>query len=385
MSAVSPSLSPTLALACQLIERPSVTPHDEGCQDLMIGRLEALGFAVERMRVEDVDNFWATHGREGPVLCFAGHTDVVPTGPVQAWQCPPFQARIDEQGMLCGRGAADMKGSLAAMLVAVERFVRDYPDHDGVIAWLITSDEEGPALHGTQAVVERLRARGERLDWCIVGEPSSTARVGDIVKNGRRGSLGGLLTVRGVQGHVAYPHLAKNPIHLVAPALAELAAEHWDDGNAFFPPTSFQISNLNAGTGASNVIPGELQALFNFRFSTESTVEDLQARVAAILDRHGLDYEVKWTLSGQPFLTEPGELLDAVSASIRAVTGYDTQPSTSGGTSDGRFIATLGTQVVELGPVNATIHQVNERVLASDLDLLTDIYYQTLARLLGPC
>lgn len=383
MSVASSPLSPTLALACQLIERPSVTPLDAGCQALMIDRLETLGFAVERMRVEDVDNFWATHGREGPVLCFAGHTDVVPTGPVQAWQTPPFQARIDEQGMLCGRGAADMKGSLAAMLVAVERFVGEYPDHKGVIAWLITSDEEGPALHGTQAVVERLRARGERLDWCIVGEPSSTALVGDIVKNGRRGSLGGLLTVRGVQGHVAYPHLAKNPIHLAAPALAELAAEHWDDGNDFFPPTSFQVSNLNAGTGATNVIPGELQALFNFRFSTESTVDGLKARVAAILDRHGLDYQVDWTLSGLPFLTEPGELLDAVSASIRSVTGRDTLPSTSGGTSDGRFIATLGTQVVELGPVNATIHQVNERVLASDLDLLTDIYYQTLERLLA--
>lgn len=383
MSVASSPLSPTLTLACQLIERPSVTPLDAGCQALMIDRLETLGFAVERMRIEDVDNFWATHGREGPVLCFAGHTDVVPTGPVQAWQTPPFQARIDEQGMLCGRGAADMKGSLAAMLVAVERFVGEYPDHKGVIAWLITSDEEGPALHGTQAVVERLRARGERLDWCIVGEPSSTALVGDIVKNGRRGSLGGLLTVRGVQGHVAYPHLAKNPIHLAAPALAELAAEHWDDGNDFFPPTSFQVSNLNAGTGATNVIPGELQALFNFRFSTESTVDGLKARVAAILDRHGLDYQVDWTLSGLPFLTEPGELLDAVSASIRSVTGRDTLPSTSGGTSDGRFIATLGTQVVELGPVNATIHQVNERVLASDLDLLTDIYYQTLVRLLA--
>ncbi|WP_263141491.1 succinyl-diaminopimelate desuccinylase [Pseudomonas sp. RIT-PI-AD] len=383
MPAVSPALSPTLELACRLIDRPSVTPLDEGCQELMIARLEALGFAIERMRFEDVDNFWATHGSEGPVLCFAGHTDVVPTGPLNAWKQPPFQAHIDEQGMLCGRGAADMKGSLAAMIVAVERFVGEYPAHKGVIAWLVTSDEEGPAHHGTKAVVERLAARGERLDWCIVGEPSSTARVGDIVKNGRRGSLGGTLTVRGVQGHVAYPHLAKNPIHLVAPALAELAAEHWDDGNAFFPPTSFQVSNLNAGTGATNVIPGELQALFNFRFSTESTVEDLQRRVRDILDKHGLDYGVDWALSGLPFLTEPGELLDAVSASIHAVTGRETTPSTSGGTSDGRFIATLGTQVVELGPVNATIHQVNERVLASDLEVLTEIYYQTLVRLLA--
>lgn len=346
-------------------------------------RLEAAGFRIERMRIEDVENFWAIRGGEGPVLCFAGHTDVVPTGPVQAWQHQPFDALIDEQGMLCGRGAADMKGSLAAMLVAVERFVSEHPQHKGAIAFLITSDEEGPAQHGTKAVVERLAARGERLDWCIVGEPSSTSLVGDVVKNGRRGSLGGKLTVRGVQGHVAYPHLAKNPIHLAAPALAELAAEHWDDGNTFFPPTSFQVSNLNAGTGATNVIPGELVAVFNFRFSTESTVEGLQRRVEAILDKHGLDYHLEWALSGLPFLTEPGELLDAVAASIKAVTGRDTTPSTSGGTSDGRFIATMGTQVVELGPVNTTIHQVNERVLASDLDLLTDIYQQTLVRLLA--
>nr|MBO2510449.1 succinyl-diaminopimelate desuccinylase [Gammaproteobacteria bacterium] len=378
-----PSLSPTLELACDLIRRPSVTPLDEGCQELMMRRLAAAGFRVEPMRIEEVDNFWAVRGSEGPVLCFAGHTDVVPTGPHSAWQHAPFEARIDEEGMLCGRGAADMKGSLAAMVVAVERFVAAHPNHKGSIAFLITSDEEGPAQHGTKAVVERLRARGERLDWCIVGEPSSTTLLGDVVKNGRRGSLGGTLTVRGKQGHVAYPHLARNPIHLAAPALAELAAEHWDAGNEFFPPTSFQISNLNAGTGATNVIPGELVAVFNFRFSTESTVEGLQRRVAEILDRHGLDYQLDWALSGLPFLTEPGELLDAVSASIRAVTGRETTPSTSGGTSDGRFIATLGTQVVELGPVNATIHQVNERVLASDLDLLTDIYQQTLERLLA--
>nr|WP_088190938.1 succinyl-diaminopimelate desuccinylase [Pseudomonas sp. A46] len=378
-----PALSPTLELACELIRRPSVTPVDEGCQDLMIRRLEALGFRIERMRIEDVENFWAIRGGDGPVLCFAGHTDVVPTGPVAAWQHQPFNALIDEQGMLCGRGAADMKGSLAAMVVAVERFVAEHPDHKGAIAFLITSDEEGPAHHGTKAVVERLAARGERLDWCIVGEPSSTSLVGDVVKNGRRGSLGCTLSVRGVQGHVAYPHLAKNPIHLAAPALAELAAEHWDDGNAYFPPTSFQVSNLNAGTGATNVIPGELKAIFNFRFSTESTVEGLQRRVEAILDKHGLDYHLEWALSGLPFLTQPGELLDAVAASIKAITGRDTTPSTTGGTSDGRFIATLGTQVVELGPVNATIHQVNERVLASDLDLLTEIYQQTLVRLLA--
>lgn len=378
-----PTLSPTLELACELIRRPSVTPLDADCQALMISRLEALGFAIEPMRIEEVDNFWALHGTDGPVLCFAGHTDVVPTGPVEAWQYQPFDVRIDADGMLCGRGAADMKGSLASMIIAVERFVSEYPAHQGSIAFLITSDEEGPAHHGTKAVVERLKARNQRLDWCIVGEPSSTTLVGDMVKNGRRGSLGATLTVRGLQGHVAYPQLAKNPIHLAAPALAALAAEHWDDGNAFFPPTSLQISNLNAGTGATNVIPGELKAVFNFRFSTESTVEGLQQRVAAILDQHGLDWHIDWALSGLPFLTEPGELLDAVAASIKQVTGRDTLASTSGGTSDGRFIATMGTQVVELGPVNATIHQVNERVLASDLDLLTEIYYQTLVRLLA--
>ncbi|CAH0647183.1 MULTISPECIES: succinyl-diaminopimelate desuccinylase [Pseudomonas] len=377
-------LSPTLQLACDLIRRPSVTPVDADCQAQMMNRLGAVGFQLEPMRIEDVDNFWATHGQqEGPVLCFAGHTDVVPTGPVQQWQHEPFDALIDADGMLCGRGAADMKGSLACMVVASERFVQDYPDHRGKVAFLITSDEEGPAHHGTKAVVERLKARNQRLDWCIVGEPSSTTLLGDVVKNGRRGSLGAKLTVRGKQGHVAYPHLARNPIHLAAPALAELAAEHWDEGNAFFPPTSFQISNLNAGTGATNVVPGELTALFNFRFSTESTVEGLQARVSAILDKHELDWSIDWALSGLPFLTEPGELLGAISASIKGVTGRDTQPSTSGGTSDGRFIATLGTQVVELGPVNATIHQVDERILASDLDLLTEIYYQTLVRLLA--
>ncbi|EKM94411.1 succinyl-diaminopimelate desuccinylase [Stutzerimonas degradans] len=379
----APALSPTLELACELINRPSVTPRDEGCQQLMSQRLAACGFAIEPMHIEDVENFWAIRGNAGPVLCFAGHTDVVPTGPLQAWRNPPFSARIDDAGMLHGRGAADMKGSLAAMIVAVERFTADYPQHQGQIAFLITSDEEGPAHHGTKAVVERLRERGQRLDWCIVGEPSSTALVGDVVKNGRRGSLGGTLTVRGQQGHVAYPHLAKNPIHLAAPALAELAAEHWDDGNAFFPPTSFQISNLNAGTGATNVIPGTLEAVFNFRFSTESTVEQLQQRTAAILDKHGLDWSIDWALSGLPFLTEPGALLDGVAKAIRSVTGRETTPSTSGGTSDGRFIATLGTQVVELGPVNATIHQVDEHILASDLDLLTEIYYQTLVNLLA--
>lgn len=377
------TLTPTLELACELIRRPSVTPVDEGCQALMMTRLEAAGFALEPMRIENVDNFWARRGGEGPVLCFAGHTDVVPTGPVEAWQQGPFDAQVDADGMLLGRGAADMKGSLASMIIAVERFVADHPNHRGAIAFLITSDEEGPALHGTRAVVERLRARNERLDWCIVGEPSSTTLLGDVVKNGRRGSLNGKLTIRGKQGHVAYPHLARNPIHLAAAALAELAAEQWDAGNDFFPPTTFQISNLNSGTGANNVIPGELNALFNFRFSTESTEEGLKARVEAILNKHNLDWHIDWSLSGLPFITEPGELLDAIASSIQAVTGLTTKASTSGGTSDGRFIATLGTQVVEVGPVNATIHQVNERVLASDLDLLTEVYYQTLVRLLA--
>ncbi|TVP90834.1 MAG: succinyl-diaminopimelate desuccinylase [Pseudomonadaceae bacterium] len=374
-------LSPTLALACDLISRDSTTPEDAGCQQLMAERLEQAGFQVEHLRFGEVDNFWARRGTDGPVLCFAGHTDVVPSGPVERWDNPPFAPRIID-GMLHGRGAADMKGSLAAMLVAVERFVTEHPDHKGSIAFLITSDEEGPATDGTVRVVDTLVARNEKVDWCIVGEPSSTDQVGDIVKNGRRGSLNARLTIKGKQGHVAYPHLARNPIHLAAPALAALAAEVWDHGNDYFPPTSFQISNLNSGTGATNVVPGELVALINFRFSTESTVDGLKARVTTLLDQHGLDYELDWTLSGLPFLTEPGDLLDGVAAAIRDVTGRDTQPSTSGGTSDGRFIATMGTQVVELGPINATIHQVNEHISAADLDTLTDIYQATLTRLL---
>ncbi|MFZ2290763.1 MAG: succinyl-diaminopimelate desuccinylase [Halopseudomonas yangmingensis] len=374
-------LSPTLSLACDLIARDSTTPADAGCQQLMGERLARLGFRLEPMRFGEVDNLWARRGSEGPVLCFAGHTDVVPSGPLERWDNPPFEPKIID-GMLHGRGAADMKGSLAAMLVAVERFVEANPDHRGSIAFLITSDEEGPALDGTVRVVETLRQRGEGIDWCIVGEPSSTDRLGDVVKNGRRGSLNGRLLVRGKQGHVAYPQLARNPIHLAAAALAELAAEQWDNGNAFFPPTSFQISNIHSGTGVTNVIPGELEALINFRFSTESTVEGLQARVDQLLDRHGLDYQIDWTVSGLPFLTEPGALLDAVAAAILEITGEPTTPSTSGGTSDGRFIATLGTQVVELGPRNATIHQVNECISASELDGLTDIYQRTLEKLL---
>ncbi|WP_185266347.1 succinyl-diaminopimelate desuccinylase [Halopseudomonas xiamenensis] len=374
--------SATLTLACELIARDSTTPDDAGCQQLIGQRLAACGFQLEPMRFGEVDNLWARRGSAQPVLCFAGHTDVVPTGPLERWDTAPFQPVIRD-GMLYGRGAADMKGSLAAMVVAIERFVAAHPAHRGSIALLITSDEEGPATEGTVKVVETLVARNEQVDWCIVGEPSSTELVGDVVKNGRRGSLNARLLVKGRQGHVAYPHLARNPIHLAAPALAELADEVWDQGNAFFPPTSFQISNIHSGTGATNVVPGELEALINFRFSTESTVEGLQERVCDILDRHGLDYELQWTLSGLPFLTEPGELLDGVAAAIRQVTGRETQPSTSGGTSDGRFIATMGTQVVELGPVNATIHQLNEHVSASDLDTLTEIYFTTLQRLLA--
>ncbi|MBA6418585.1 succinyl-diaminopimelate desuccinylase [Pseudomonas neustonica] len=375
-------LSPTLSLACDLISRNSTTPEDADCQQLMGERLAAVGFKLEQLNFGEVDNLWARRGDSGPVLCFAGHTDVVPTGPLEKWDQPPFEPVIRD-GMLLGRGAADMKGSLAAMLVAAERFVAKHPTHKGSIAFLITSDEEGPATEGTVKVVETLVERGEKVDWCIVGEPSSTELVGDVVKNGRRGSLNARLVIKGKQGHVAYPHLARNPIHLAAPALAALAAEMWDEGNDFFPPTSFQISNIHSGTGATNVVPGELEALINFRFSTESTVEGLQARVRALLDQHGLDYELHWTVSGLPFLTEPGALLNGVAAAIKQVTGRDTQPSTSGGTSDGRFIATMGTQVVELGPVNATIHQVNECIKASDLDILTDIYEATLERLLA--
>jgi succinyl-diaminopimelate desuccinylase len=375
-------LSPTLSLACDLIARDSTTPADAGCQQLMTERLAACGFRIEPMQFGEVENFWARRGDQGPVLCFAGHTDVVPTGPLDRWRTPPFEPVIRD-GMLHGRGAADMKGSLAAMVVAVERFVSEHPVHQGSIAFLITSDEEGPATDGTVRVVETLKARNEKVDWCIVGEPSSTEQVGDIVKNGRRGSLNARLLIKGKQGHVAYPHLARNPIHLAAPALADLAAELWDEGNAFFPPTSFQISNIHSGTGATNVVPGELEALINFRFSTESSVESLQQRTIALLERHGLEYELDWTVSGLPFLTEPGALLDGVAAAIHEVTGRHTQPSTSGGTSDGRFIATMGTQVVELGPVNATIHQVNECISAADLDTLTDIYQATLTRLLA--
>ena len=375
---------PTLQLACELIARRSVTPDDAGCQQLMIERLEAIGFDVQRLRFGDVDNFWAVRNGSSnpssPMLCFAGHTDVVPSGPEQQWQNPPYQPVIKD-GILHGRGAADMKGSLASMVTAVERFVDAHPKHNGRIAFLITSDEEGIAINGTVKVVEWLKQHNIIPDMCLVGEPSSTSKVGDVIKNGRRGSLGAELTVKGTQGHVAYPHLADNPIHRAAPALAELAAEHWDNGNAFFPATSFQISNINGGTGATNVIPGELQIVFNFRFSTEVTAEQLQQRTAAILDKHGLDYQLHWNLSGQPFLTDSGSLVEAAVASINEITGIDTELSTAGGTSDGRFIAPLGTQVLELGPVNATIHQVDEQINAEDLNVLSNIYERILTRL----
>nr|WP_298414932.1 succinyl-diaminopimelate desuccinylase [uncultured Halomonas sp.] len=376
------ALSPTLALAIELMRRPSVTPDDAGCQEMMIARLVRLGFRIERLPFGDVDNFWAVRGHHGPVLAFAGHTDVVPSGPGVHWQYPPFEPCIDGDGMLCGRGAADMKGSLAAMVTAVERFVTAHPDHSGKIAFLITSDEEGPAQDGTRAVVEHLRETHERLDYCIVGEPSSSERLGDVIKNGRRGSLGGVLQVHGIQGHVAYPHLARNPIHEATPALNALCNEHWDSGNAFFPATSFQISNIRSGTGATNVIPGELEVIFNFRYSTEVTDQTLRERAEAILDAHGLDYRLDWTLNGEPFLTESGALIEAAISGVEEITGSSPALSTSGGTSDGRFIATLGCQIVELGPLNATIHKINERVRAADLDTLSRVYEAIIKRLL---
>ncbi|MEI2563698.1 succinyl-diaminopimelate desuccinylase [Vibrio metoecus] len=374
--------SPVLALAKDLISRQSVTPADAGCQDVMIARLKALGFEIGSMVFEDTTNFWARRGTQSPLFVFAGHTDVVPAGPLAQWHTPPFEPTVIDD-FLHGRGAADMKGSLACMIVAVERFLAEHPDHQGSIGFLITSDEEGPFINGTVRVVETLMARNEMIDMCIVGEPSSTLAVGDVVKNGRRGSITGDLKIKGTQGHVAYPHLANNPVHQALPALAELAATSWDDGNAYFPPTSFQIPNLQAGTGASNVIPGEFDVQFNFRFSTELTDEEIKRRVHSVLDAHGLDYDLKWTLSGQPFLTDAGELLAAVVAAVEEVNHQAPALLTTGGTSDGRFIAQMGAQVVELGPVNATIHKVNECVRIADLEKLTDMYQKTLNHLLG--
>lgn len=375
-------VSETVLLTQELIRRRSVTPDDCGCQEIMIERLGAIGFKIERLRFGDVDNFWAVRGDSGPTLCFAGHTDVVPTGPEHNWQQAPFDASIVD-GHIVGRGAADMKGSLAAMVVACERFVAMYPNHSGRIAFLITSDEEGIAIDGTIKVIQLLKERSELPQWCLIGEPSSTAKCGDVVKNGRRGSLGCTLTVKGQQGHVAYPHLADNPVHRAAPALAALSTEVWDQGNDFFPATSFQISNIKAGTGATNVIPGELEVIFNFRFSTELTEQQIIQRTESILDHHGLNYSANWNLSGLPFLTSEGELVTATVESIAEVTGLNTELSTAGGTSDGRFIAPLGVQVIELGPVNESIHKIDENTNVEDLNCLTEIYQTILSKLLA--
>ena len=373
--------SPTLALAMDLVSRPSVTPLDHGCQELMLARLEACGFSVERLKFDDVDNFWAVHGSDGPIFCFAGHTDVVPTGPVEQWTNLPFTPVIKD-GLLFARGSADMKGSLAAMVVAAEQFVAEYPEHPGRLAFLITSDEEGIAINGTMRVVQWLEEHHIIPQWCLVGEPSSSEKCGDTIKNGRRGSLGCSMTIQGRQGHVAYPHLASNPIHLANPAINELINEVWDKGNQYFPPTSFQISNVSSGTGVTNVIPGDIKMLFNFRFSTEVTEVQLRQRVEDILDKHGLNYSMEWRLSGEPFLTATGLLVDVATQCIEEVTGLKTLLSTAGGTSDGRFIAPMGTEVVELGPLNSSIHRVDEHVSIDDLEKLTKIYQKIVSQLL---
>jgi succinyl-diaminopimelate desuccinylase len=374
-------MSQTLELTQNLMARRSVTPADEGCQELMMARLAAAGFRVEQLRHGSVENFWARRGAGGPVFCFAGHTDVVPTGPLEEWRTDPFVPSVRD-GVLYGRGAADMKSGLAAMVTASEEFVAAHPSHKGSIAFLITSDEEGPSVDGTKRVVETLVARNERIDWCVVGEPSSEARIGDTIKVGRRGSFSGRLTVHGVQGHVAYPHLAENPVHTFAPALAELTSRVWDEGTEHFQPTTFQISNFNAGTGAPNVIPGELKARFNLRYSPVQTQERLKETVEGILRKHGVRYTIEWYVSGEPFYTPPGALSDAVGSAIQQVTGSRPKLSTGGGTSDGRFIAPLGAQVVELGVVNATIHKVNESVRVEEIDLLHRMYFNVLRNLL---
>jgi succinyl-diaminopimelate desuccinylase len=374
-------MTSTLELCKALIARPSISPDDSGCQDLLAFELQALGFTVEQMPFGDVSNFWARRGTTGPVLCFAGHTDVVPAGNRAEWHSDPFVA-TEKDGYLYGRGAADMKGSIAAMVIACREFVAEHPEHKGSIAFLITSDEESIAVNGTRRVVEALETRNEKINWCIVGEPSSVTRTGDMIKNGRRGSLNGVLKVRGQQGHVAYPERARNPIHGFVPALAEMCAIEWDKGNRYFPPTSFQISNINAGTGANNVIPGAMEVVFNFRFSSELTEAQLKTRTEAVFNKHYQDYELVWQLSGNPFLTPEGELVAAARDSIRDVMGLETELSTSGGTSDGRFIAPTGAQVVELGPVNATIHKINECVEIAELDRVSAIYRRMLEKLL---
>jgi succinyl-diaminopimelate desuccinylase len=378
-----PPKSDTLRLTEELIARASVSPIDGGCQALMIERLEAIGFTVERMRFGPVDNFWATHGSGSPVFCFAGHTDVVPSGPPEEWQSDPFTPVIKD-GLLYGRGAADMKSGLAAMLTACEAFVRRRPEHRGTIALLITSDEEGPSVDGTRRVVEVLRERKQPIDWCLVGEPSSENTLGDTIKIGRRGSLSGRLTVHGIQGHIAYPQFANNPVHAVAPALAELAARTWDRGNEHFQPTTFQVSNISAGTGAPNVIPGELKARFNLRYSTEQTVDGLKTVVEELLRRHGVNYSLEWFISGYPFLTVPGELSAAAARAVQEQLQITPKLSTGGGTSDGRFIAPMGAQVIEIGVINATIHKVNECVRVADIDGLHRIYHRILELLLAP-
>jgi succinyl-diaminopimelate desuccinylase len=374
-------MSATVDLTFDLISRNSVTPADQGCQEVMTQRLAAAGFRIENLRYGSVDNFWATRGSGGPVLCFAGHTDVVPTGPLEEWKSDPFKPAIRD-GVLFGRGAADMKSALAAMVTATEEFVREHSGHKGTIAYLITSDEEGPSVDGTKKVVETLRERGQKIDWCIVGEPSSEKQLGDTIKIGRRGSLSGRLTVHGVQGHIAYPQLAENPVHTFAPALAELTARTWDQGNEHFQPTSFQISNFNAGTGAPNVIPGELKARFNLRYSPVQTIDGLKDIVEGILKKHGVRYTLEWYVSGEPFYTPPGALSEGVTKAIQAVTGIRPKFSTGGGTSDGRFIAPLGAQVVELGVINASIHKVNESVIVEDIDRLHRIYLNALKEML---
>jgi succinyl-diaminopimelate desuccinylase len=375
-------MSRTLDLTADLLHRPSVSPEDHGCLDVISARLEALGFRNERMDFGPVANLWSRHGVASPVLCFAGHTDVVPTGPREEWKTDPFEPVVHD-GILYGRGSADMKSGLAAMVTATERFLARHPRHSGSLAFLFTSDEEGPSVDGTRRVVEVLEARAEKIDYCVVGEPTSHERLGDTIKIGRRGSLSGRLTVHGVQGHIAYPHLADNPVHGLAPALAELVARRWDEGNEFFQPTTFQVSNIAAGTGAPNVIPGELKARFNLRFSSEQTVESLQRTVLGILDRHRVNYTLEWFVSGLPFFTQPGFLTEAVSAAVRDVTGTTPAFSTTGGTSDGRFISPTGAQVVEVGVANATIHKVNECVRVEDVDALSRIYERVMERVLG--
>ena len=370
-------MSQTIELAKSLISKVSVTPDDNGCQAIMIDRLKKIGFTIKQLMFDDVDNFWAIHGDSGPLFAFAGHTDVVPAGDTKAWNTEPFEPTIKD-GFLYGRGAADMKGGLASMVTATEKFIKENPNHKGRIAFLITSDEEGVAVNGTVKVMDYLKANEQKIDYCLLGEPSSTSTTGDVIKNGRRGSLNGVMKVNGKQGHVAYPHLAKNPIHLVSPALDNLCNQEWDNGNDYFPATSFQISNMHSGDGVTNVIPGEAQVKFNFRYSTETNKENLQKKVHEILDLHNLDYSIEWSHSGYPFLTPKGALVSACVEAIKKTKGIDTELSTSGGTSDGRFIAQEGTQVVELGPVNATIHQINESVLVQDLDDLSEIYYQVL-------